>query len=49
MPLWASAAVSLAIMPIATSVGLMSSRCKAWTRWAVEPNLGRWLFPDDHA
>ena len=49
MPLWASAAVSLAALPSATSVGLMSARCKAWTRWAIEPNVGRWLFPDDHA
>lgn len=49
MPLWASAAVSLAALPSLTSVGLMSARCKAWTRWAVEPDFGRWLFPDDHA
>lgn len=49
MPLWASAAVSLAFLPSLTSVGLMSARCKAWTRWAVEPDFGRWLFPDDHA
>lgn len=49
MPLWASAAVSLAALPSLTSLGLMSARCKAWTRWAVEPDFGRWLFPDDHA
>jgi len=49
MPLWASAAVSLAALPSLTSVGLMSARCKAWTHWAVEPDFGRWLFPDDHA